>query len=229
MEVRIDSLLAGATSAKGVVVVIDVYRAFTTACVAIEQGAEKLILTAGIDDALMLRRQKVGDCCVGEVDGKKPEDFDYGNSPHEISQQDFSKRTPILSTRAGTVGVNAASHADHLFGGSLVNASATAKAVQALSPKLVTLVAMGWAGRVRTDEDEICAIYLKNLILGQRPDPASVSKLIASCIESQKFDDPDQPHFHPVDRDIALQIDRVDFALKVLRRDRAWVATPERI
>lgn len=221
-----DSLLAGAKKAEGTVVIIDVYRAFTTACIAVEQGARKIILTPDIGDALLLRRQKVGDLCVGEVDGRKPEDFDCGNSPHEIAQLDLSSRIPILSTRAGTVGANAAWHADRMYGVSLVNAAATARVIRAEQPALVTIVAMGASGRVRTDEDEICGIYLKNLLLGRRPPRQAVAALVAASYESMKFDDPAQPHFHPHDRDLALDVDRSPFALSVYRRDRLLVAVP---
>lgn len=226
MEVRIDSLLAGAKKAEGTVVVIDVYRAFTTACIAVEQGAEKIVLTPEIDDALLLRRQRVGDLCVGEVGGRKPDDFDFGNSPHELSQVDLSGKVPILSTRAGTVGVNAAWHADRVYGASLRNASATARVIAAEQPKVVTIVAMGWSGRVRTDEDEVCAIYLKNLLLGRHPPADAVAALIRCCRESEKFDDPDQPDFHPRDRDLALEVNHSNFALHVYRRDRVLVAVP---
>lgn len=225
MDIRIDSLLAGARKAKGTVVIIDVYRAFTTAAVAFEQGASKIILTAEVQDALMLRRLKAGDLCVGEVDGKKPDEFDYNNSPHALSRVDLKDRVPILSTRAGTVGVNAARHADRIFGASLVNAAATAKVIAERAPSLVTLVAMGWGGLTRTDEDEVCAVYLKNLLQGHQPDAAAAARFIRSCRESLKFDDPAQPHFHPKDREIALKIDSMDFAIEVAQRNRMLVAT----
>ena len=225
MDIRIDSLLAGARKAEGTVVIIDVYRAFTTAAVAFQQGAAKIILTADVQDAVMFRRLKSGDLCVGEVDGKKPEEFDYNNSPHALSQIDLRDLVPILSTRAGTVGVNAARHADQIFGASLVNAAATAKVIAERSPSLVTLVAMGWGGLTRTDEDDVCAIYLKNLLQGHQPDANAAARFIRSCKESLKFDDSAQPHFHPKDRAIALKIDSVDFAIEIAQRNRMLVAT----
>ena len=105
--------------------------------------------------------------------------------------------------------------------------SATATVIRRRRPSLVTLVPMGWEGRYRTDEDELCAIYLKNLLLGERPDAASVRRFVLDCRESKKFDDPDQPHFDPGDRDWALRMDAVPFAIRVARRDRMWIATPE--
>ena len=227
MEIRIDSLLAGAKRAKGTVVIIDVYRAFTTASVVLMRGADRIVLTADIDDALMLYRQKVGEPTIGEVGGKKPEGFDYGNSPHGLSEIDLHGKTPILSTRAGTVGVNAARHADEMYGVALINAMATARAIRRRNPALVTLVPMGFEGRCRTDEDELCAIYLKNLLQERNMDPSAIRQVILACSESAKFDDPKQPHFQPEDRDWALRINEAPFAIRIARRDRMLIATRE--
>ena len=46
MDIRVASLLEGAQSAEGVVVIIDVYRAFTTESFAFQKGVEKIILVA---------------------------------------------------------------------------------------------------------------------------------------------------------------------------------------
>ena len=86
MEIRIESLLDGARRAKGTVVIVDVFRAFTTAAVALARGADRIVMVAEIDEALRLRDQGVGEICVGEVNGIQPEGFDFGNSPHEMMQ-----------------------------------------------------------------------------------------------------------------------------------------------
>jgi 2-phosphosulfolactate phosphatase len=46
MEIRIESLLEGAQRATGTVVIIDVFRAFTTAAVALARGASKIIMAS---------------------------------------------------------------------------------------------------------------------------------------------------------------------------------------
>jgi len=91
----------------------------------------------------------------------------------------------------------------------------------------VTLVAMGWAGYERTDEDEQCALYLRNLLEGRKPDIAAVRSLILSGKESQKFGDPLTPHFYAEDRDLALQVNRADFAIRIGEEDGLLVARPE--
>ncbi len=225
MEVRIESLVEGARRAAGTVVVIDVYRAFTTAAIALARGATEIVLTAEPETALALRAAGVGELCMGEVGGERPPGFDFGNSPYELSQASVQGKTLIQSTRAGTVGVCAVSDSDALYAASLLTARATAELVRAAAPQLVTLVAMGSLGHMRTDEDEQCALYLRNLLLGSQPDPESVRRLILVGSETAKFGDPEQLHFHPKDRDLALEIDKFDFAIEITARHGLLIAT----
>jgi 2-phosphosulfolactate phosphatase len=224
MKIRITSLLQGAQKAQGTTIIIDVFRAFTTAAVAFDRGAAKIILVAEVEEALDLRHQNLGDLCIGEVDGVKPAGFDFGNSPYELSQADLTGKTLIQSTRAGTVGVTAATAADALYLGSFVTALATVRTILQSDPPLVTIVAMGVATTRRSDEDEQCALYLRNLLQGRHPNPEAVQHLVLAGQEAQKYDDPAQPQFHPQDRDLALHIDRYPFALQVIREDGLLVA-----
>ena len=54
MEISIGSLVSGAQNARGIAVVIDVYRCFTTEAIAFQTGAKKIILVAEIEEALYL-------------------------------------------------------------------------------------------------------------------------------------------------------------------------------
>lgn len=229
MEIRMGSLLRGAQEAQGVTIIIDVFRAFTTAAVAFDRGAEKIILVAEVEEALELRRQGKGQRCMGEVDGSKPAAFDFGNSPYEMSQADLRGQTLIQSTRAGTVGVAAAAAAETIYLGAFVTAMATVQAILARTPSLVTLVAMGLAAQQRSDEDEQCALYLRNLLQGRRPNAEAVTQLVLVGQEAQKYSDPTQPQYHPQDRALALQIDRYPFALRVTRTDGLLVAQKDAI
>lgn len=224
MEIRIDSLYRGAQEARGTVVIIDVFRAFTTAAVAFSKGAEKIVLVAEVEDALRLREQGVGEICMGEVNGIRPDGFDLGNSPYEMLDADVAGKTLIQSTRAGTVGMSAAVNASQIYAGSFAIAGATVKAILRDAPALVTVVAMGWEARVHADEDEQCALYMRNLLQGRKPDPDAVRSLVLAGEEAQKYSDPAQTQYHPEDRDMALQIDSVDFAIRVKREDGLLVA-----
>ena len=174
-----------------------------------------------------MRERGLGQILMGEVGGKRPEGFDYGNSPFDLLNANLRGKTIIQSTRAGTVGVTNVSGADVIYGGSLAVAGATARAIASHKPEKVSLVAMGLEGKVKADEDEQCALYLRNLLQGRRPDKDSVRALILAGEESQKYDDPSLPQWPPEDRMMALDIDSPDFALRIAREDDLFVSRPE--
>jgi 2-phosphosulfolactate phosphatase len=228
MEIVVRSLLDGADKATGSVAIIDVFRAFTTAAVALANGASRITMVGTVEEALALRDRGIGQICMGEVQGRAPATFDYGNSPFEISQVDFRGQAIIQRTSAGTQGIVSAKMADRLYAASLVTASATARALRSEAPECITLVAMGSNAVVRADEDELCALHLRNVLEGRPGDPNAVRQLILAGSEAQRFHDPARPHFHPGDLDIALDIDRYEFAIRVSLEDGRPVARIEK-
>ena len=52
---------------EGTVVIVDVFRAFTTASIAFSWGADRILLVAQVEEALDLRGRGLGDLCMGEV------------------------------------------------------------------------------------------------------------------------------------------------------------------
>jgi 2-phosphosulfolactate phosphatase len=228
MDISIGSLLDGAQQASGAVAIIDVFRAFTCAAVVLANGASRIIMVSTVADAFALRNEGVGQICLGEVHGLAPDGFDFGNSPFEVSRVDFSGKTIIQRTSAGTQGIVAAARADRLYAASLVTARATARALAAGGPGRITLVAMGDSGVTRTDEDELCALHLRNLLQGRDGDPDAMRRLIQAGGEIARFNDPARPHLHREDVDIALDIDRYDFSIRVKTEGARLVAVMER-
>jgi len=224
MEIRLGSLVRDARDAEGTVIIIDVFRAFTTAAIAFDRGADHIVLVAEVEEALALHRQGVGDLLMGEVDGTRPEGFDHGNSPFEISTADVAGKTIVQSTRAGTVGVASAAKAASIYLGSFVVAEATVRAIRRESPGLVSIIAMGDRGAFRSDEDEHCALYLRNLLEGRKPDPGAVRSLVMEGGQTQKFFDDAQPQYHPQDVELALQLSRFPFAMRITKEDGLLVA-----
>jgi 2-phosphosulfolactate phosphatase len=228
MEIRIESLLTGAAQASGVVAIIDVFRAFSAAAVALDRGAARIIMVSTVEEALALRANGIGALCMGEVGGKPPTGFDLGNSPFEASRIDCMGKTIIQRTSAGTQGITTARHAERLYAASLVTATATAHAMRAGEPERITLVAMGKNAVARTDEDELCALHLRNLLEGRHGDPAAVRAVILAGGEAGRFHDPARPWLHPEDLEIALDVDRYDFAVRVALEDGRPVGRAER-
>ena len=219
MKIKIESLLDGAARATGTVVIIDVFRAFTTACLAFRQGAERMVLFEGVDEARAFARARDGYVLMGEVHGVKPDDFDYGNSPAEIAGVDFMGKTLVQSTRAGTTGVTRVPQPAEILVASFQNARATAQYLLTAQPNEVTIVAMGWEGGERTEEDELCALYIRGL-LEEAPYELpfdAIRRLIATTPDGTKFADPEQPQFHPDDLAHCLELNATPLAIRVAR------------
>jgi|SRR5262245_6078588 len=227
MDVRIDSLLSGAERATGSVVIIDVFRAFTTAAVVLARGAAKVIMVSSVEEALALRSAGIGELCMGEVRGRAPPGFDFGNSPFEASQAHVNRLTIIQRTSAGTQGIVAARQASRLYAGALVTATATVRAIHKAAPQQVSLVAMGNDGITRADEDELCALHLRNLLEGRTGNAAATRQLILAGPRISDFQDPAKAHLHGEDLEIALDVDRYDFAVRISQEEGRLVARAE--
>ncbi len=228
MDIAINSLVDGARTATGAVGIIDVFRAFTTAAVAFANGASRIVMVGSVEEAVALRASGDVQVCMGEVHGRRPNVFDFGNSPFEVSTIDFRGKSIAQRTSAGTQGIVSASQASRLYATSLVIASATARALGSGNPDRITLVAMGNAGIERTDEDELCAIHIRNILQGRAGDAEAVRRLILAGGEATGFRDPANPNRHPRDLEMALDIDRYDFAIRVMLEEGRPVARMER-
>ncbi|WP_210188605.1 hypothetical protein [Bradyrhizobium sp. Ghvi] len=90
-------------------------------------------------------------------------------------------------------------------------------------------MAMGLDGARRSDEDELCAIHLRNLLQGRLGSPSGTRDVILAGPQIPAFHDPAKPHLHPSDLDIALDIDRYDFAVLISREDGRLIAQKEHV
>jgi 2-phosphosulfolactate phosphatase len=167
-------------TASGLVVVIDVLRAFSNAAYAFSMGADSITLVSDVAEALKLKAQMPGALVIGEVDGYPPAGFDFGNSPSETVQHDLSGRRLIQRTSAGTQGVVRSVNAERLFASSFVVAGATMRAIQRLEPAKVTFVI---TGRYFEGEDKACAEYLEACLFGQAPDPEPYLDRVRNALE----------------------------------------------
>ena len=158
MDINILSLSNGAKIAKGITVIIDVYRAFTTQSFAFENGIKDILNVSEIEQALNMREKGFADYCMGEIGGIRPDNFDFGNSPFDLKEKNIKGKTIIHCTMNGTTGAKLASNADLILGGALINAKATVDYIKLQKPEIVSLVAMGARssnGEKRTEEDEL--------------------------------------------------------------------------
>ena len=205
-------------TATGVVILIDVLRAFSTAAYAFSRGAKEIILVSTVEEALSLKSQIPNSKAMGEVGGLPPEGFDFGNSPTFICELDLSGVTLIQRTGAGTQGVVRSRNAQVMLASSFVVANATIQAIARLGIDEVTFVITGkW--EERGDEDLAYAEYLEALLKGERPDTKPFVKRVYESRDALQHLDPAGIAFPLSDLDYCTQIDRFDFAMPITRED----------
>ena len=218
MRVEILEFVEGARKAKGVVVIIDVFRAFTVACYAFDARAVRIIATSEVSNALQLKLKYKNSVLVGERDEKKIEGFDFGNSPTEIIKADLSGKTVIHTTTAGTQGLINARNADSILTGSFVNVSSIVKYIKSIDPEYVSLVAMGYRATLSSEEDLICAEMISAELRNKR----FISERKIANLQNtsgKRFFDPANIDFSPpTDFFLCTMINRFDFVLKATRR-----------
>jgi 2-phosphosulfolactate phosphatase len=215
MQIDVVDFVAGARAARGVTVVIDVFRAFSVACYVYARGARRIIPVAEIETALTLRREHPEYLAIGERGGRMVEGFDFGNSPTEISRADVRGRTFVQTTSAGTQGLTNAKQADVVLTGSLVNAGALCTYIESLKPQNVTLVRMGLAAKERCMEDDLCAELLRARLSGESYDTSNVRETLRAAPAAKKFFDPEATWAPEGDFELCTDVDRFGFVLRL--------------
>ena len=238
MDIKITHFVEGAKAATGVAVIIDVFRAFSLECYLVNNHVSKIIPIASKEEAYQLKEKHPDFLLIGERDGIKLPGFDYGNSPWSIAEIDFTGKTVVHTTSAGTQGLHGASRVgeansrlkmgstddeslsdkvqtDVVLTGSLVNAKAIADFIRSNHPnKIITLVSMGWNGVEPAEEDDICAEYIKALLLNR---DFNISEVIEKLKHGggKKFFMPELNHIFPrEDFFLCTDVDKFNFVLQ---------------
>lgn len=202
-------------TATGIVLVIDVLRAFSTAAYAFSRGAKEIYLVSGAQEALDLKSKTKNAKAMGEVGGLPPEGFDFGNSPTRILEHDLTGVTLIQRTGAGTQGAVRCKNADVMLAASFVVAQATINYVLKSNPNEITFVITGGMGN---DEDVACAEFLEKQFTNQEVEAQSFIKRVYDSRDALEHM-PDHPQFPKTDLDYCSRINYFDFAMPITRKN----------
>jgi 2-phosphosulfolactate phosphatase len=216
--------VAGARSARGLAVIIDVFRAFSLAPYAFARGARAIVPVADVEEARELKRLNPDWLLIGERHARPLPGFDSGNSPADLERFDLRDRTLVHTTHSGTQGLAAASLADEVITGSLVNAGAIVRYIRQRAPTVVTLVRMGKQAQARCAEDDLCAELLERRLAGESPSVTDVPERLRSADSAAMFFDPACDWAPQRDFELCTQVDACDFVLRLERR-----TTPARL
>lgn len=152
-------------------VVIDVLRATTTLCAALQAGVEAVQVFADVEALMQVSEQWPGEkrLRAGERGGQKLPEFDLGNSPLECTSAQLTGRRLFMSTTNGTRTLSRVASAKVVLAAALVNRQQVVEYLLAHRPESLWLVASGWEGHFSL-EDTVCAGAIAQGLLGDPED-----------------------------------------------------------
>jgi len=176
-----------------VVFVIDILRATTTMCAALNNGAKAIIPVSSTEEALRLA-QTIGSTDVllaGERNCTRIPGFQLGNSPLEMKELVVRGKTLILTTSNGTSALLACQGAATVIPAAAANLGLAAErgreALEGNQPILI--VCAGRSGTFALD-DAYCAGRLAAAIIGgTRPDRRLNDAALASIALVRRYGD----------------------------------------
>lgn len=216
MNIQILHMVEGARAATGLTVIIDVFRAFTVETYLMRNNAKRIYPVGDVQIAFDYKAEHPEDTLLcGERKGIIIEGFDFGNSPFQLEGVDLTGKTVIHTTSAGTQGIVNALNADEIITGSLVNAAAVAEYIKQKDPETVSLVCMGLNAQHQTEEDNLCAYYIKSLLEGEPlPDMQERMTDLRNTSGAKFFDD-SRPEFPQQDFFLSIALNTCNFVLRL--------------
>jgi len=159
-----------------IVVVVDIFRATSAICTALDNGVTKMIPVAGLDEAR--KYKEMGYMVAAERNAIKEEGFDLGNSPYDYLGDNVKGKTIAISTTNGTQAIEAAKSASTIVIGSFLNISSVAEWI-IMQQKNVLILCSGWKNKYNM-EDSLFAGALSLALLKQKEYETACDSTIAA-------------------------------------------------
>jgi 2-phosphosulfolactate phosphatase len=163
---------------------------------------------------------------MGEENGVKPEGFDFGNSPVDISKQNLKNRIMIQRTSAGTQGLTRSKNHQILIAASFVVADATAEFLKSNDPETVSFVITGQSLGRDGDEDRACAEYIESLFRGETPNSGEFTARILTSTVGQFFIKENLNYLTETDIELSSLVNIFDFVMLVKNENHYQVIYP---
>jgi len=144
-----------------IVVVVDIFRATTTICAAIANGAASVIPVATMEEAKEYKNK--GFLVGGEKNMHVFEFGDFGNSPTDYLPEKVKGKDIVMSTTNGTWAIKTAEECDCLIIGSFSNLSSVARYCSSADKDIMVLCA-GWKGRFNIEDTLFGGALVESLL-----------------------------------------------------------------
>lgn len=143
-----------------IVVVIDIFRASTSICFGIANGAEAIIPVSEVEECLSYKGS--GFSLAAERNGAVVEGFEFGNSPFSYTEERVKGKTIVLTTTNGTKALKESIQASEIIVGSFLNLTAICEWLQGQTKDIVLLCA-GWKNQFSLEDTLFAGAVVQKL------------------------------------------------------------------
>jgi 2-phosphosulfolactate phosphatase len=130
-------------------VVIDIFRATSSICYGIENGATEIVPVASVDECKSYEGQ--GYLLAAERNGEVVNGFHFGNSPFSYTKEKVAQKKVVLTTTNGTHAIQQAKAADKIIIGSFLNLDSLCEWL-AKQNQDVLLLCSGWKNKFNLED-----------------------------------------------------------------------------
>jgi len=134
-----------------IVVVIDIFRATSSICYGIENGAEAIIPVSQVEECLAYQEKHPDYLLAAERNGEVVAGFDFGNSPFSYTAEKVKGKTVVLTTTNGTHALHLSRNAKKIIIGSFLNLTSVCTWLKAQNYNTL-LVCAGWKNNFNLED-----------------------------------------------------------------------------
>jgi len=145
-----------------VVVIIDIFRATSSICYGINNGAEAIIPVSEVEECTAYHEQYPGYLLAAERDGKVVAGFDFGNSPFSYTREKVAGKTVVLTTTNGTHALHLSRSAKKVIIGSFLNLTPVCNWLKDQHEN-VLLVCAGWKNNFNLEDTVFAGAVVEQL------------------------------------------------------------------
>ncbi len=144
-----------------IVVIVDILRATTSICTALNNDVKSIIPVASVDEAREYKKN--GYLVASERNGKVLDFADFGNSADNFMVDEVKGKTIVYSTTNGTKAIKMAGKSEAVVIGSFINLDAMTKWLIKQNKNVVILCA-GWKGKFNLEDSVFAGALTKGLL-----------------------------------------------------------------
>jgi len=145
-----------------VVVIIDIFRATSSICYGIENGAEAIIPVSEVEECLAYQDKFADYLLAAERNGEVVAGFDFGNSPFSYTKEKVAGKTIVLTTTNGTHALQRSIQAKKIIIGSFLNLTAVCNWLKTQQEN-VLLVCAGWKNNFNLEDTLFAGAVVEQL------------------------------------------------------------------